>query len=168
MNKKFIKIVTVISVAIYCFLIPINITKANEIGNDEFKSILNNFFKEEKLIRNDIYIYGENVYVNASKNLDNQDTVKYLKYILNRIDTLEREIDISKDKYKGNSVEGRYISATKVILGYYRNAVYELLLYIDETKYESRFEALDRYFFNRYTGKNTAEWLKSITTDYQK
>lgn len=162
MNKKVIRYIAVVILAICCFSIPTKVTNATAI-NGEVSTALNEFFKREEVIRNDVYFYGSNVYVTTNKKGDTKDITNNLKYTLAKIENAEKDLDVYLKKYKGNSVEGRYLSATSVILGYYKNAVYELLLYIDETNEDKRFEELDRYFFNRYTGKSTADWLRTIT-----
>lgn len=143
-------------------VIPIKATAISSNINGEIQSTLNDFFKSESIIKDEVYYYGERAYVQINKNESTKDTVDYLKFVLTKLDGLENNIDIAAKKYEKFEVEERYLSAAKVIVGYYKNAIYEILLFIKENNSEIRFNALDRYFYNRLTGKNTAEWLKQI------
>lgn len=162
--KKLIIVLLIILVTVsqVLFLPATTIVYANEKQLNEV-SLLDDFFAQEKVIRTNMKFLGTKV-ISVGNNPEEKEEV--LKLLRSNLVNVNGEIQKLQKQYssyyESDTVDARNTLAAIVILGYYSNAINELIGYVKTNNNVEKYEYLNRYFFNIVIAKTTADWLETL------
>lgn len=158
MNKKLL----IAFFTILCIISTQGFTYANSKIDSKAPSSISGYIDELDRIDNDIYILAKSIL--ESKNNDDYPKFKReLNFIKDEVNSIRNNLSAYYNTINANNVVSRNILALQVGVDYFRVALEELSLLIEDSNNNNldKYNILANYFYNKYSATETISWVKS-------